>query len=72
MNTVNNQGMIGNKSSHRQHVDLMHRGDACGKIMGHIESFPLWKKYLSVLYLNCRGVKEKRKLGVHECWHPGY
>jgi hypothetical protein len=33
---------------------------------------PLMKEDLPILYLNGRGVKEKRKLGGHEYWHPGY
>jgi hypothetical protein len=34
--------------------------------------FPLRKEDLPILHLNCVVVKEKKILGGHECWHPGY
>jgi hypothetical protein len=47
------------------------RGNA-GLHKGKTMDFPLRKEGLPIFYLHCIGVKEKRKLGGHECWHPGY
>jgi hypothetical protein len=41
-------------------------------IRGKTMDFPLRKDDLPIIYLNCRGVKEKIMLDDHECCHPGY